>query len=377
MSNAYIIGIGLTRFGRYPNTKVETLAATAIHTAIEDANIRWNQVQQLYAAHVHQGVALGQRIIKEVGPSGIPVLNIENCSAAASTALREASLAVRSGEFDLVVVVGCEKMRHGVLLNVIPEDDPDVISGLTVLPMRFSIMGKEHMAKYGTTLQQFAAISVKNHQNATLNPNAQYQRAVTLEEVMNSRMIADPITLLSCSPNSDGAAAAVVCSERFLTRLETRRRAVKIRASGLVSDIDELARNRSNLNHVARNAKAVYEKSGVAPEDLDVIETHDCFTVAEVIAYEALGICKEGEGGLLVERGDTELGGRIPVNTSGGLLAKGHPLGATGIGQVSEIVAQLRGEAGPRQVPGARLGLTSNMGMWSSCIHLLEAPSRI
>src|SRR5690606_14375750 len=314
-----------------------------------------------------------QRVIKEVGPSGIPVLNVENCSAASSTALREASMAVRSGEYDLVVVAGFEKMQHGVLLNVHPEDSPEVVMGTTVLPMRFSLMAMEHMSRFGTTLEQFAKVTVKNRDHAVHNPNAQYPRPISLEQVMESRMICDPITVYQCSPTTDGAAAVVVCSQAYLDRMASSSRAVRLLASGLVSDVEELAYNKFNLDYVARNARAVFERAGVGPEDLDVVETHDCFSVAELLAYEAIGLCKEGESGRMIDEGETRIGGRIPVNTSGGLIAKGHPLGATGLGQVSEIVTQLRGEAGQRQVEGARLGLTSNMGMWSSCIHILSA----
>jgi acetyl-CoA acetyltransferase len=261
-------------------------------------------------------------------------------------------------------------MQHGLLLNVHPEDSHEVTMGTTVLPMRFSLMAMEHMSRYGTTKEQFAKVAVKNRGHAAHNPKAQYTKPITLEEVMQSRMISDPITVYQCSPTTDGAAAAIVCSDAFLAG-HGRSRAVQVLASGLVSDIDEQAHNRFSLNMVGRNVRNVYERAGVGPEDLDVIETHDCFSVAEILAYEQFGICREGEGGQLIDDGSTRIGGRIPVNPSGGLLAKGHPLGATGLGQIGEIVTQLRGEAGARQVEGARLGLTSNMGMWSSCIHLL------
>lgn len=371
MKKAYVLGVGLTDFGRFPNKSVETLAAEAVIAAMKDAGIEWRQVEQLYAAHVNQGVAAGQRVIKEIGPSGIPVLNIENCSAASSTAFREALTAIRAEAFDVVVVVGFEKMEHGLLLNVIPEDSLDVEMGLTVLPMRFALMGMRHREKYGTRLEHFAQVSVKNHDHAVHNPHAQYKSAVSMEQVMNSRMICDPITLLQCSPTTDGAAAAVICSESFARR-HGLGRAVQIIDSVLTSDQDEQARNEFTLEHVKRAADKLYERSGIGPQDLSVVETHDCFSVAELVAYEALGLCAEGEGGRLVEEGSTRIGGRMPVNPSGGLLAKGHPLGATGLGQIAELVSQLRGEAGARQVEGARIGLSSNMGMWSSCVTMLS-----
>lgn len=372
MTRAYIIGAGLTKFTRYDEARtVESLAAEAIGKALADADIEWSEVQQFYAAHVKQGVAAGQRVAKQMGPSGIPVLNIENCAAAGSTAVREAALAVRAGEYDLVVVAGFEKMDPG-LLSVFPEHDPRVIMGLTVLPMRFALMGVKHMHEYGTTIEQFAQISVKNHEHAARNPYAQYPVPVSLTRVLESRMICDPITVLQCSPTSDGAAAVVICSETFL-KTHDAQRAVRILASGLTSDRDEQSRNAHTLELMERAAGEAYERAGIAPADVDVAETHDCFTVSELIGYEALGLCSKGEGGRLVDERATWLGGRIPVNPSGGLLARGHPLGATGVAQMCEIVTQLRHEAGPRQVDNARIGLTANTGMWSCCVTLFEA----
>lgn len=371
MEQAHIIGVGLTKFGKFPDCRVESLAVEAVTAALADADVQWKDVQQFYAAHVNQGVAAGQRVIKELGPSGIPVLNIENCSAGASTALREATNAIKAGVCDLIVVAGFEKMAHGLLLNVIPEDDPDVAMGLTVLPMRFSLMGMKHMQEYGTKVEHFADVSVKNHAHAVHNPKAQYRKAVTREEVLGSRMISDPITVLQCSPTTDGAAAAVLCSESWLKKHGKRSRSVRVLGSALTSDQLEQADNEFTLDHVKRASTKLYEETGVSPKDVDVVETHDCFSVAELLAYEALGLCAPGEGGQLIDEGATRIGGRIPVNPSGGLLAKGHPLGATGLGQVAELVTQLRGEAGQRQVAGANVGLASNMGMWASCVTLL------
>src|SRR5690606_26181539 len=218
MSSAYIIGIGTTPMGRFPERRVEDLAAEAILDALVDAGAAWRDVEQFYAAHVSQGIAAGQRILKEIGPSGIPVLNIENCAAAASTAMREASLALRAGEYDLVVVAGFEKMEHGRLLDTEPPGSPDAAMGFNVVPLHFALMGRKHMADCGTTAEQFAEISVKNHDHAIHNPKAQYPKPVTREQVLASRMICDPITLLQCSPTTDGAAAAVLCSEPYLRR---------------------------------------------------------------------------------------------------------------------------------------------------------------
>jgi acetyl-CoA acetyltransferase len=370
MSNAYVIGAGMTKFGRYPDRSVEALAVEAIMEALSDAGLEWRAVQQMYAAHVQQGVAAGQRILKEIGPTGIPVLNVENCAAAGATAIREASHAIRAGAYDVIVVVGFEKMQPGVLLNVTPESDPNVVMGMTVLPMRYSLMAMSHMAQYGTTVEQFAEISVKNHDHAVHNRYAQHPKPLSLEQVLSSRMICDPITVLQCSPVSDGAAAVVMCSESFLAR-HGRGREVQIRASSLKSDIDLPARNLHTADLIQRTAEEAYERAGLGPGDMDVVEVHDCFSVAELLSYEALGLCAPGEGGRMVDEGATRIDGRIPVNPSGGLLARGHPLGATGVAQVVEIVSQLRGEAEQRQVDKPRVGLAYNAGIMSACVTIL------
>ena len=372
MNRAYIAGVGQTRFGRFPDRSCEDLACDAVLDALADAGIGWPDVQQFYAAHVGQGAAAGQRVLRQIGPSGIPVLNVENCGAAGATAVREAALAVRAGEVDEVCVAGFEKMRHDEFTNLHPRDGFDTLLGSAVPAARFALMAMEHMQAHGTTAEQFAAVAVKARRHAQHNPRAQLRRPVTIEEVLASGMVCDPLTEMQCAPTSDGAAAVVVCSDSYLRRRGFQR-AVALVASGLVSDIDEQAHNVPDLEMVGRNVRALYERAGVGPEDLDVVEVHDGVTVAELLCYEQLGLCPVGEAGRLIADGTTALGGRVPVNPSGGLLAQGHPLGATGLGQLVEVVTQLRGEAGPRQVDGARLGLTCNTGLWSNCIHVLAA----
>jgi acetyl-CoA acetyltransferase len=324
----------------------------------------------VYAAHVLQGVAAGQRMMRDLGPTGIPVLNIENCSAAGSTAIREAAIALSAEEHDVVVVVGFEKMQPGLLLNVTPEGDQSVEMGLSVLPLRYALMASEHMAKFGSRPDHFAKVSVKNRRHAAHNPYAQYRESLTLEEVLSSTMISDPITKLQCSPVTDGAAAVVMCSGRFLRKISGSR-AVRIVGEGLVSDIDLPKSNRHTTDLISRAATTAYERAGLGPDDVDVAEVHDCFSVAEIVSYEALGFCAPGEGGRLIDSGDTEIGGRMPVNTSGGLLSRGHPLGATGVAQVCELAMQLRGEAGRRQVRKPSVGLAYNAGVMSACVTLL------
>jgi acetyl-CoA acetyltransferase len=247
--------------------------------------------------------------------------------------------------------------------------------GSGTMPAVFAEAGMEHSRKYGTSFAQFAKVAVKNHHHATMNPKAMYQIETPLEEVMNAEMIAYPNTKLMCSVNVDGAAAAVLCSERKLRELGARR-AVRIRGSALTSDPwQERDLVMPDVNTCTRNAARIaYDMAGVGPEDIDLVELHDCFATAEILHYENLGLCKDGEAGALIDSGATSLGGRIPVNVSGGLLSKGHPLGATGIANIYEVATHLRGEAGKRQVEGARFGMTHVIGLGSACaIHILEA----
>ena len=249
--------------------------------------------------------------------------------------------------------------------------------GSGTMPAVFAHVGMEHTRNYGTTFEQFAKVSVKNHHHSTLNPKAMYQVETPLQEVMGAEMISYPNTKLMCSVNVDGSAAAVLASESAAKRLGLMSRAVRVRASAMTSD-PYTPRNTvmPDFNAVTRMAaKAAYEMAGVGPEDVNLVELHDCFATAEIVHYENLGLCADGEGGRLIDTGETALGGRVPVNVSGGLLSKGHPLGATGIANIYEITTHLRGEAGDRQVEGARIGLTHVVGMGSACaVHVLEKP---
>jgi acetyl-CoA acetyltransferase len=286
-------------------------------------------------------------------------------------------MAIKAGIYDIVLCVGCEQMGSGLLGGTgggkgIPTEG---LLGSGTMPSVFAHVGLEHTRKFGTTFEQFAKVSVKNHHHSTLNPKAMYQKETPLEEVMGAEMISYPNTKLMCSVNVDGSAAAVLCSEKKAKELGLMGRAVKVRASALSSD-PYTSRNIAmmDFNAVTRlAAKTAYEMAGLGADDVDLIELHDCFATAELVHYENLGLCKDGEAGRLIDSGATQLGGRIPVNVSGGLLSKGHPLGATGIANIYEITTHLRGEAGNRQVDGARIGLTHVVGAGSACaVHILE-----
>jgi len=365
MRDVYIIGAGMTQFGKHLERSLRDLGREACLEAIKDAGIEPEQIQAGYCGNalapaIQGETGVGQNVFWEVGIKGIPIVNMENACASGSTALREGWMAVAGGFYDIAIVAGVEKsvMPKGKMLDV-GAGELDTKLG-DVFPGYFATIAQKHMERYGTTREQMAQVSVKNHFNGTLNPYAQFQKTFTLEEVLNSPMIADPLTLYSCCPNSDGAAAVVLCSEEKAKKLNGRR--IKVAASVLTTGTYENQRDITKWDVEIRAAEEAYGMASLGPEDLDVVEVHDAFTICEIIHYEGLGLCPLGEGGRLMEEGATELSGRIPVNPSGGLLSKGHPVGASGVGQVVEIVWQLRGDAGKRQVKNARVGMAGIMG---------------
>jgi len=335
-------------------------------------------MQALYSGNLGQaGAMVGQRILAEIGQTGIPVVNCANACATGATAFREGWMSIKAGVYDMVLCVGTEQMGKGLLGGGgggkgIPTEG---LLGSGTMPAVFAEAGMEHQRKYGTTFEQFAKVSVKNHHHSTLNPKAMYQIETPLETVMGAEMISYPNTKLMCSVNVDGAAAAVICSEEKARQLGKMDRAVRIKASVLTSDpYQERNLQMPDVNTCTqRAAKTAYEMAGVGPDDIDLVELHDCFATAEILHYGNLGLGKPEDAGRMVDEGQTALGGRIPVNVSGGLLSKGHPLGATGIANIYEVSTHLRGEAGDRQVEGARFGMTHVIGLGSACgIHILE-----
>ena len=377
MSDVYIVGIDMIRFGRYPDRTVVELAADAALLALDDCGLTIHDIQALYSGNIGETMT-GQRTLQLIGQTGIPVVNCTNACATGATAFREAWIAIKAGLYDTVLSVGVEKMAAGMIVKKKVGNEPLPAEGLIgseTMPAVFSAVGLEHARKYGTTLEQFAKVSVKNHHHSTFNPKSMYRKETPLEEVLNAEMIAYPNTKLMCSVNVDGAAAAVLMSERRARASGLMGRAVRVRASALASDAWS-PRNQvmQDVNTVSRQAaRTAYEMAGLGPQDLNLVELHDCFATAEIVHYENLGLCAEGEGGQLIDSGATALGGRIPVNVSGGLLSKGHPLGATGIANLYEVATHLRGAAGARQVEGARIGMTHVVGLGSACaVHILE-----
>ncbi len=378
MRDVFVIGVGMIKFGRYRDKDVHELAGEAARLALADAGMTINDIELLASGNLIQaGNMIGQRIMQQVGQTGIPVVNVANACATGATAFREGFMAIKAGQYDTVLCVGVEQMGKGLLGgggggSGIPTEG---LLGSGTMPAVFAHVGMEHTRQYGTTFEQFAKVSVKNHHHSTLNPKAMYQIETPLQEVMGAEMISYPNTKLMCSVNVDGSAAAVLMSERKVKEKGLMGRAVRVRASAMTSD-PYTPRNlvMPDFNAVTRlAAKEAYEQAGVGPEDVNLVELHDCFATAEIVHYENLGLCADGEGGRLIDTGETALGGRVPVNVSGGLLSKGHPLGATGIANIYEVTTHLRGEAGKRQVEGARIGLTHVVGMGSACaIHVLE-----
>ena len=378
MTDAYVVGVDMIKFGRFPDKTVPEIGAQAALLALDDCGLSIHDMEALYCGNLGQASGMvGQRILQQIGQTGIPVVNVSNACATGATAFREGWAAVKAGLYDCVLTVGVEQMGKGLLGGAgggsgIPKEG---LLGSGTMPAVFAEAGMEHTRKYGTTFAQFAKVSVKNHHHSTLNPKAMYQIETPLEMVMNAEMIAYPNTKLMCSVNVDGSAAAIICSEKKARELGLMGRAVKVRASVLTSDPwQERDLVMPDVNSCTRlAAKKAYEMAGLGPDDIDLVELHDCFATAEILHYENLGLCGDGEAGRMIDQGESALGGRIPVNVSGGLLSKGHPLGATGIANIYEIATHLRGEAGKRQVQGARIGMTHVIGLGSACgIHILE-----
>jgi acetyl-CoA acetyltransferase len=367
-TGAWVAGVAMTKFGKFPELSLESLAVPAVLAALDDAGIDQRQVQAAYAGHARTGRLLGrengvgQLVLGAAGINSIPVSGVGNFCASGSTAFREAVLAVMSGLYDVVLAIGVEK------LSLRPEKGKPLTSdgmefagefGFTP-PAYFALIAQSYMARTGATRETFAGVAVKNRAAAAHNPYAQYREPVTIEQVLAAKPVAGPLGLLDCCPTGDGAAAALLMSEAAARRYG-KGRSVPVLATSLLSGFGNPVESGS-FEVDRRAASIAYDQAGIAPESVDLAEVHDAFTATEVIHYEDLMLCAEGDGPGMVADGVTALGGKLPVSTSGGLLSKGHPLGATGIAQVYEIVTQLRGEAGSRQVDGARIGLAHCAG---------------
>ncbi len=391
MGDALITGTAMTAFGKFPDTTLKGLAGVAVSEALGDAELAPSDVETVFFANAAAGLVTGQEMVRgqvalrETGLAGLPVINVENACASGSTAFHLAHQAVASGHCEVALAVGAEKLVHpdkqrsfGALASAVDldrrddleawlyGDDPDGRGTGSVFMDIYARLARDYTARTGATPTDFARVAAKNHRHGALNPKAQYRDHVTIEQVLGSRCIADPLTLLMCSPIGDGAAAVVVCSPTRAHRAGVP--GVRVRSTAVVSGCDgegEVA--------VVRAAHLAYERAGLAPQDLDVVECHDAAAPAELQIYEELGLCGDAEGPRLLADGETELGGRVPVNPSGGLLSKGHPVGATGLAQLVELADQLRGRGGDRQVEGACVGLAENAGGFLGPDHAAAA----
>ena len=384
----FVVGVGMTKFekpGRrewdYPE-----MATEAGTKALEDAGVPYDSIEQAMVGYCYGESTCGERALYQLGLTGIPIYNVNNNCATGSTALFMAKQFVEGGLVDCAMALGFEKMEKGSLGIKYTDRTVPMDKHFAVMveqrgfepkapgaPQMFGNAGLEHMEKYGTTKEQFAKIGWKNHKHSVNNPYSQFQDEYTLEQILEAPQVYGPLTKLQCCPTSDGAGAAIVCSEDFIKKHGLQAKAVEILGQAMATDFESTFSEKSCIKIVGADltkasAQKVYEQSGFGPEDVDVVELHDCFSCNELITYEALGLCPEGKGGEFVDSGAQTYGGKVVVNPSGGLISKGHPLGATGLAQCSELNWQLRGEADKRQVEGAKIALQHNLGLGGASV---------
>ncbi|UCG30513.1 MAG: thiolase domain-containing protein [candidate division WOR-3 bacterium] len=380
MREVAVIGCGMTKFGELWKQSLRDIFVEAGLKAIDDANV--DRISSMYVGSMTPGLFVGQEHVGAMmadylGKSHIPAVRVESACCSGGMAFRLGFFEVASGHSDVVMVGGVEKMTDGAdvtyALATAADQEYEVYHGVT-FPGLYAMIARAHMHKYGTTRQQLALVSVKNHHNGALNPNAQFRSEVTVDQVIKATMVADPLTILDSSPVSDGAACVILASMDVAKRM--KKPAIKVLGTGAATDTLALHAREdiTTLKAVRQSAEAAYKMAGLKPTDIDLAEVHDCFSIAEICIIEELDFVEKGKGGLFTEQGHTALNGRIPVNPSGGLKSKGHPVGATGVAQIVEVVEQLRGQAEKRQVKNARIGLTQNMGGSgaSSVVHIFE-----
>jgi acetyl-CoA acyltransferase len=383
----YVVGVGMTKFEK-PQSKdwdYPDMARESISMALDDSKIPYDAIEQACVGYVYGESTCGQRAIYQFGLTGIPVYNVNNNCSTGSTALFMARQLVEGGIADCVLALGFEKMQKGSLGSTFndrtnPMDkhitsmiEKREFTGAPPAPWMFGNAGRDHMERYGSNADHFAWIGWKNHKHSVNNPYAQFQTEYSFEDIKSAPMIYEPLTKLQCSPTSDGSGAAIVCSEEVVKKYGLSGQAIEIKAQAMVTDTQATFDAGDSIHLVGydmskKAADTVYAKSGLSPEDVDVIELHDCFSANELITYEALGLAEEGKGAQLVDDEATTYGGKWVVNPSGGLISKGHPLGATGLAQCAEINWQLRGLADKRQVDGAKVGLQHNIGLGGACV---------
>lgn len=361
MSKAYVLGTGMIPFGKFPDRTLADIGWPSLREAVLESGVPTSSIDAIYCGSALGGMMSGQRVAKAIGLSGMPIVNVENACSSSSSAIAQACNAIAAGKYDTVAVVGVEKLtKFGGGTLPLENEDWEVTQGM-VMPALYAMRANRYMHEVGLTAKQLGEVSVKAHDHGALNPNAQIRKRVTIEEVMAARPVAGPFTLWHCCPTGDGSAALILASEKVAKKYKPG--AVHVAASEVTSGkYTNGYRDMTVAELTVRGSHEAYEMAGIAPDDIDVAEIHDAFTIAELMYYEAFGWAKKGEAYGLLSSGATSLGGKIPVNPSGGLLSRGHPVGATGAAQAVEIVRQLEGRAGRHQVEGAKVGLTHATG---------------
>jgi len=374
MREVAIIGIGIHPFGRFGDKPWEEIGLTAAREALKDAGLAWKDMQAAYCARCYLPSATGSKTLNLLGQTGLGIVDMEAACASGGAALRQAQIGIASGIYELALVLGVEKMPRGFMDPGMLYEQWEIYLGMSTNPSYWAMRARRHMEDYGTTDLQLAKVAYKNHKNSVHNPNSMYQKAFTIEEIMNSPMVCDPIHLLEiCAPN-EGAAALVLCAQESAHKYCAKPISIAacvhttaLYSSDLRAPIYSLSATLENPGPTEVTGKKAYEQAGVGPKDIDLAEVQDTDVFCEMEIYEQLGFCKPGESGRMIDEGAVEIGGRIPVNVSGGLISKDEPIGASHLGQVHEIVLQLRGQAGKRQVEGAKVGLAHVLGASGHC----------
>ena len=373
VSDVYIIGAGMHSFGRFDKS-YEQIGSEAAALALKDAGVQWRDIQSAFMARMYLPATSGPRILRKLGSTDISIIDVEAACASGGAALRQAVLAIKSGDVDLALVCGTEKMPRGFMDPSMIYSPWQVELGISQNPSYWAMRAMRHMHEYGTTEEQIAKVAYKNHKNSVHNPHAMYQKEFSMEQILGSTLVCDPIRLLEiCAPN-DGAAAVIVASEKKMRQLGAK----GIRIAGISHSIsryssdfrcpaESMSARIDNAGPTEVTARRVYEAAGIGVEDIDCFEVQDTDAFCEIELYEELGLCPVGEGGRLIDGGEVEIGGKTPVNMSGGLISKGEPIGASHLGQVVELVEQLRGNCGPRQVEGAKVALAHVLGAGGNC----------
>jgi acetyl-CoA C-acetyltransferase len=375
MSDVVVVGVGIHPFGRFPDKPYEELGAEAAMSALSDAGMRWKDIQAAFLARMYLPATSGARILRRLGSTTIPICDVEAACASGGVALRQAMLAIRSGEIHTALVLGVEKMPRGFMQPEMIFETWQIQMGLAMNPAYWAMKARRHMYEFGTTELQIAKVAYKNHRNSVHNPYAMYRKAFSIEEILGSPVVLDPIHLFEICAANDGAAAVVLASAKRAREIGARApitvaaccHTIAQYGAELRAPADSMSVTISNPGPTEVTARQAFEIAGLGPGDVSCFEVQDTDAFCEIEAYEQLGLCPLGEGGRLIESGETEIGGRFPVNMSGGLISKGEPVGASHLGQVAELVFQLRGTAGARQVENAKVGLAHVLGAGGNC----------